>query len=235
MGFKDLRVLNDALLGKQAWRLVEHPESLMGRVKYYPNITFLNVTLGSAGSCSWSSIWSAKDLVKEGVLWRIGNGKQVNIWSDPWVVGKEGRFITCPQIKGINKVCDFIDMTKMEWNVDLISLHFHERDQQHILAIPQSLHFSCPQIVGFGRERKGDVLFAATRQVRAWCPPKVAESKALLLAIKLAKNHGYHIIILESDNQVLVNRLSKAIIYFSDLDSDLEDILSLNCSFNSLV
>lgn len=129
MKFKDLRVFNDALLGRQALRLVYRPHSLMGHLmqaKYYPNRTFLDGSLGSAESYSWSSIWSAKALVKEGVLWRMGNGKQVNIWSYLWVVGEEGRFITSLQIAGINKVCDLIDMTKMEWNLDLISLHFHE-------------------------------------------------------------------------------------------------------------
>lgn len=68
------RVFNDALLCRQAWRLVHRPETLMGRVmrpKYYPNRSFLNASLGSAGSYSWSSIWSAKPLIKKEVLWRI--------------------------------------------------------------------------------------------------------------------------------------------------------------------
>lgn len=42
--FKDLRVINDALLGRQAWRLVQHPDFLMGYVikaKYYPKKSFL--------------------------------------------------------------------------------------------------------------------------------------------------------------------------------------------------
>ena len=39
MGFKDLRVFNDALLGKQVWRLSHYKNSLLSRVmsaKYYP-------------------------------------------------------------------------------------------------------------------------------------------------------------------------------------------------------
>lgn len=38
------------------------------------------------------------------------------------------------------------------------------------------------------RDEKGDILFASTCGVHAWWPLEVAESKALLLAIKHAKS-----------------------------------------------
>lgn len=92
--------------------------------------------------------------------------------------------------------------------------------------------------VGLGvvaRDEKGDVIFATTRRVRAWWPPEIAECKALLLAIKLAKRYGLANVILESDSQVLVKRLSKAVVFYSDFDCILEDILSFCCWFESVV
>lgn len=59
---------------------------------------------------------------------------------------------------------------------------------------------------------KGDVLFAATRRVHAWWPPEIADSKALLLAIRLAKRYGYGNVIMDLGSQVLVNRLPKAVV-----------------------
>lgn len=61
---------------------------------------------------------------------------------------------------------------------------------------------------------KGEVLLAATRRICAWWPPEIAKGKALLFAIKLAKRYGYERVIFESDSQVLVNRLSKALFIF---------------------
>ncbi|XP_021737850.1 uncharacterized protein LOC110704377 [Chenopodium quinoa] len=49
MGFKDLEIFNDALLGKQAWRLIHKEESLLSRVmkaKYYPKIVILGLLFG---------------------------------------------------------------------------------------------------------------------------------------------------------------------------------------------
>lgn len=50
-----------------------------------------------------------------------------------------------------------------------------------------------------GRNDQGDVLFAATRRVRAYWPPLVAEGKAVLMAIRLARRFGLRDVIIEGD------------------------------------
>lgn len=141
MGFKDLAIFNDALLGRQAWRLVHKEGSLLSKVmkaKYYPNCSFLDAYLGYAGSYSWCSVWSFKALLKEGIIWRIGNGARVNVWKEPWLTDEGGRFIMSNETEGITSVSDLIDMSRMEWNFYLISSIFNERDQKFIMAIPLS-------------------------------------------------------------------------------------------------
>ncbi|XP_021751358.1 uncharacterized protein LOC110717026 [Chenopodium quinoa] len=82
------------------------------------------------------------------------------------------------------------------------------------------------------RDSRGRVLFTSVRRVKAYYPVEVAEGRALLTAIKLAQRHGFNKVILESDCQVLVNRLSKADIYFSELDNVLEDISYVSSGFD---
>lgn len=50
LGFKSLRNFNLAMLGKQAWRFIQFPDSLLARVfkaRYYPNSSFFEAPIGS--------------------------------------------------------------------------------------------------------------------------------------------------------------------------------------------
>jgi hypothetical protein len=88
MGFRDLGCFNKALLAKQGWRLWKEPDSLVSKImkaKYYPNGSFLESHLGNKPSFAWRSIWGAKELLEDGLSWRIGNGESTKIWGDKWV------------------------------------------------------------------------------------------------------------------------------------------------------
>lgn len=62
----------------------------------------------------------------------------MNIWDGSWVVREERRFITSSKVDDIKKVSDIIDPLWMDWNLELISLHFNECDPQRILLITLS-------------------------------------------------------------------------------------------------
>lgn len=82
---KDLSIFNDALLGRQAWRLVREPIRFLGvlwRQNIITIVLFLMPVLLAYGSYSWKSIWSSKALLKDGLLWHVGNGRSIHIWDD---------------------------------------------------------------------------------------------------------------------------------------------------------
>ncbi|XP_010666711.1 uncharacterized protein LOC104883845 [Beta vulgaris subsp. vulgaris] len=388
MGFKDLAVFNDALLGRQVWRLIHFKNSLLSRVmkaKYYPRCEMLNARLGFSNSYSWRSIWGAKSLVREGLMWRVGSGNDINIWSDPWVADERGRFIESEEAGSLNRVAELINPDTMEWRSDLLNQYFTDRDRDCILAIPLSVgggkddlmwaysqdgsytvkttymlgkggnleefheawvriwkleispksrHFMwrlctnslpvraalkarhllevapcpwCPDkeetwfhaLMGCERIRslwsqcgcealvQGSEDKDVKEMVRDWSqlesklvqrgcvlawniwfernkfvfentstplaivaqlvfvnarsiirmarwPPNIAEAKAIFLAISWAKKQSLKDIIVESDAQVIVSRLSRAAVYFSDLDGILGDALSLCSCFHSI-
>lgn len=77
LGFKDLEDFNITLLGKQLWRVITNPNSLLGRIyksRYFRTSNLLNATVGSRPSYDWRSIIAAQRLIRQGARMVIGNG-----------------------------------------------------------------------------------------------------------------------------------------------------------------
>lgn len=88
LGFRDMQTFNQALLARQAWRLIDKPDSLCARLlraKYYPNGSLVDTVFTGNASSSWQTIEFGLQLVKNGIIWRIGCGEGVRIWRDPWI------------------------------------------------------------------------------------------------------------------------------------------------------
>ena len=101
MGFKDLVKFNEAMLAKQVWRLLTDHSSLYYRVfkaKYFPN--------GSVFEAKVASGSYARGLIQRGMLWRVGDGRNINIYADRWLPNEGSAKIISPQV----------DTTK-EWTV----------------------------------------------------------------------------------------------------------------------
>jgi hypothetical protein len=88
LGFRDIKVFNMALLAKQGWRLLQQPNSLVFRVlkaKYFPSCDFMDADVGRKPSYAWRSIALAREVLRLGLCWHVGDGRQIRIWRDPWL------------------------------------------------------------------------------------------------------------------------------------------------------
>lgn len=86
MGFRKIKDMNLAMLGKQAWRLLTNSDSLVARLlkaRYYPTKSFWDAHLGNNPSFIWRSILTAKDHLKAGCRLKVKNGESIRIWQDP--------------------------------------------------------------------------------------------------------------------------------------------------------
>jgi hypothetical protein len=89
IGFRDFALFNQAMLGKQGWRLLVWPESRCAKVlkgKYFPNGDFLSATKKKRSSARWRSILHGRDVVKRGLIKRVGLG-EIDVWEDNWIPG----------------------------------------------------------------------------------------------------------------------------------------------------
>nr|KYP68018.1 hypothetical protein KK1_021635 [Cajanus cajan] len=81
-----MHVFNLAMLGKQAQRPANEPNSLvsgMFKAKYHLHGDFMNAALGHNTSDAWSSLWSTQHLLKARHHWKVDSGANILMWSDP--------------------------------------------------------------------------------------------------------------------------------------------------------
>lgn len=74
-----------ALLAKQAWRILQQPNSLVAltlRAKYFLGGHFLGVEVGQGGSYAWRSILKGMDLLRKGIRFQVGPGEHISVWHE---------------------------------------------------------------------------------------------------------------------------------------------------------
>ena len=106
MGFRDLAHFNNALLVKQAWRLLHNKETLFYKVfkaKFFPNHSFLEAKDSSSGSYAWKSLLQGRDVILDGACWRVGDGKSIKIWQHHWLPRKHPTKVLSPMVESMNE------------------------------------------------------------------------------------------------------------------------------------
>ena len=139
MGFRDLRLFNQALLAKQAWRLLVYPDSLCAKLmkaKYYPQGHILDTVFPHASSVTWQGISHGLELLKKGVIWRVCDGSSINIWRDNWIPRRHGLKISARRHNTrLILVYDLFMRGCKGWDENLIKYLFYPHDAEEILKI----------------------------------------------------------------------------------------------------
>jgi len=124
------------MLARQAWGLIQFPDSLctqLLKAKYFPRGCLIDTTFCSNASTTWQAIMHGLDLLKQGIIWRVGNGSQIRIWRDPWipremslrVISRQGR---CR----LRWVSELLDIDGRGWDFDKLIHIFNPADVEEI-------------------------------------------------------------------------------------------------------
>jgi ribonuclease HI len=135
LGFRDFRLFNQALLARQAWRLLTVPHSLCAQVlkaKYYPRGQLQDTVFSANASPAWQGVQHGLDLLKKGLIWRIGNGNQIRIWRDPWIPRPHTfRPVSKQRSCRLRRVSELLN-GQGEWNMHLLHRYFKLADVEAI-------------------------------------------------------------------------------------------------------
>ncbi|CAN0827458.1 Putative ribonuclease H protein At1g65750 [Linum grandiflorum] len=129
------------MLGKQGWKFLTNPNALVSRVfkaKYFPRGDFLSAGLGNRPSYVWRSIHAAQMVVREGCRWRLGDGRSIKVFSEPWLREEQNCYLdTVPSLQ-LNDltVNDLLIPNLRIWDEHLLNLLFCDRDIQAIRSMP---------------------------------------------------------------------------------------------------
>ncbi|XP_057451835.1 uncharacterized protein LOC130743612 [Lotus japonicus] len=144
IGFRDFKKFNMALVAKNRWRLLNCPDSLLGKVfkaVYYPRDTIFTAKKGCRPSYAWSSVLRSGQALRKGGMWRVGDGKTIRAWQDKWVPGNSPLVFseTLAQDLGITKVSDLLLPGSLAWNKHLIVFMCCPPTANSIMAVPLPL------------------------------------------------------------------------------------------------
>lgn len=138
MGLRDIQAFNLALLAKQAWQLIQDSHSLFYRVyksRYFPTCTFMEAGLGNNPSYVWRSLLAARELIREGSIWQVGDGKTIEV-STHKCLSHKPVFIGEPRPNLM--VSGLIDENSWQWNREKLFELFAYRIRMEIMDIPLS-------------------------------------------------------------------------------------------------
>lgn len=124
--------------------MLQHFESLLAKTfkwKYFPHKDFLEATLGRRPSFVCRSMIASQQLLKEGLIWRIGDDRKIQFWKDKWIPRQHSLRVLSPivQIEKDAKVAGLIDYDLMGWKVDMLNNLFSPQDVDLIKSIPISI------------------------------------------------------------------------------------------------
>ncbi|XP_033139816.1 uncharacterized protein LOC117131700 [Brassica rapa] len=141
LGFREIEQFNDALLAKLAWRILKEPHSLLAQTllgKYCLNSSFLECTAPASASHGWRGILAGREVLRQGLGWVVGNGKDISVWSEPWLSLERPTAPIGPPTLANSNLCvaSLLLPSSTEWNIQMIRDHLPQYEEVIKSIIP---------------------------------------------------------------------------------------------------
>lgn len=134
--------MNTALLAKQAWRIIQEPQSIWSSTLkgvYFPNSDLWAAKTQRGCSWVWKSMLQGRELLKKGGRWAIGLGEGIFLTEDNWLVNGQREGLN--QNSNITMVSEIIDESH---NWDMLALRSHLSPSSAISALQTPISWTDP-------------------------------------------------------------------------------------------
>ena len=120
-------------------------DSLLCKVfsaKYFLNSSILEVPIHPHCSFAWKSILQARDVINNGVMWRVGTGESIKNWEYKWLLKHSNSKVVSPRTDtDIIYVKDLFLAGRRVWDLGLVQRLFFPWEVDLIRRIPVSEEF----------------------------------------------------------------------------------------------
>ncbi|KAF7812131.1 ribonuclease H [Senna tora] len=216
LGLRHIKEQNKAFMVKLGWGLMEKKDTLWARVlraKYKSGNDMVPAILKPQNSSRlWKGIANSWKHVEEGTIWRVGDGRRVRFWADPWLPNGK-----CP-----------MSYTLGEWDWSRFGFLLLDRVCDMIAAIVPLLVWVLPPGAGWLKFNV-DVMVKDSLRIApcggvlrdcagkgfvrklGWCDTLLAELWAILSALEVAWSMGCRNLVVASDSLMAINLLKNQI------------------------
>ncbi|GLT72869.1 hypothetical protein SLA2020_447660 [Shorea laevis] len=99
------------------------------KAKYYPHSTIWRPDWALDLLLLGEAYFSGSDLLKDGLIWRVGDGKDIRVWQDRWLPTPISFSIQSPRriLSEDARVAELIDQDTKWWNTNLLREVFMRR------------------------------------------------------------------------------------------------------------
>ncbi|KAK9988994.1 hypothetical protein SO802_029233 [Lithocarpus litseifolius] len=105
---------------------------ILASYEYFPNISFLEVELGSSPSFVWRSLLKAREVLLTGARWKVGSGTSIRVSKYQWLPRPP---CFCREGARLMKVKELVDEDTGQWDRSKLAYWF----QPHTLKLAYSV------------------------------------------------------------------------------------------------
>ena len=92
---------------------------------------------------------STQKLVREGIWWRVGNGRDISVWGNKWLPSPSTFKLVSPRqfLHQDTKVSELTDMATASWKSDILDALFLPHEAEMIKGIPLSSRLFADKLI----------------------------------------------------------------------------------------